>query len=680
MANIMTKRGNQDNVITYEHICDTTADMANIENKYKTLGSVCIVIKGESGGLEVYMMGSNKEWVSITEIAGGSSSTTAGLNIHICTSEEVDSLTSLPDINEPLENTLYLVTNTNETNNLYKEYVYVNDGWELVGSADIDLSSYATKADTVLTSTLSRGRKENTTIGVYSSAFGYDVEASGEITHAEGRGTVASGDYSHAEGNYTTASGSGAHAEGQSTVASAYNTHAEGLQTKARGNYSHAEGKHDNGTTTATIGNTTIYYGASGVASHSEGANTVAHADASHAEGTATIAFGASSHAEGNATTASGIYSHSEGDGTLASGSDSHAEGYGGTFTLNDSTYTSGAQGMSDHTEGYQTRTASAMPGHHAEGYQTAATGGAAHAEGSTTSASGTMSHAEGQQTWASGAMSHAEGFQTTASGSMSHTEGWLTTSYGNMSHAEGEGTVAAGHNSHVQGSYNVADSYSNWPAWTANTAYSVGDKVKRTASNTVSGYVCKTAHTSGSTFSTAKWNSAPHMNYVEIVGNGTADNARSNARILDWDGNERLRGDVYVGCNADSTGGTKLEPLPTVTSSDEGKVLTVNSSGAWAAANASGGGNIFVVGITYNDNTSTYSMNKTWTEIFNAVKAHKFILGEWEREEEYYDIFTCYGVENDSGIYYVRMILGSNDNFNFSTNSENGYPEYVDN
>jgi len=60
MANIMTKRGTQDNVITYEHICDTSADMANIESRYKTLGSVCIVIQGDSGGMEVYMMGSNK--------------------------------------------------------------------------------------------------------------------------------------------------------------------------------------------------------------------------------------------------------------------------------------------------------------------------------------------------------------------------------------------------------------------------------------------------------------------------------------------------------------------------------------------------------------------------------------------------------------------------------------------
>ena len=64
MANIMTKRGQTDNVITYEHICDTTADLANIDSKFITLGSVAIVLKG-SAGLEVYMATSNKEWVSL---------------------------------------------------------------------------------------------------------------------------------------------------------------------------------------------------------------------------------------------------------------------------------------------------------------------------------------------------------------------------------------------------------------------------------------------------------------------------------------------------------------------------------------------------------------------------------------------------------------------------------------
>ena len=79
MANIMTKRGNQDNVITYEHICDTSADMANIEPQYKTLGSVCIVIQGASGGLEVYIMGSNKEWVPITEVVSGGGTSISSL-------------------------------------------------------------------------------------------------------------------------------------------------------------------------------------------------------------------------------------------------------------------------------------------------------------------------------------------------------------------------------------------------------------------------------------------------------------------------------------------------------------------------------------------------------------------------------------------------------------------------
>lgn len=63
--NIMTKRGTQDNAITYEHYCDTRADMENIDPQYITLGSVCIVVKGENNDLEVYIADSNKEWTSI---------------------------------------------------------------------------------------------------------------------------------------------------------------------------------------------------------------------------------------------------------------------------------------------------------------------------------------------------------------------------------------------------------------------------------------------------------------------------------------------------------------------------------------------------------------------------------------------------------------------------------------
>ena len=64
MANIMSKRGQADNVITYEHICDTTADLDKIDPKYITLGSIALVLKG-SAGIEVYMATSDKEWVEL---------------------------------------------------------------------------------------------------------------------------------------------------------------------------------------------------------------------------------------------------------------------------------------------------------------------------------------------------------------------------------------------------------------------------------------------------------------------------------------------------------------------------------------------------------------------------------------------------------------------------------------
>lgn len=63
--NIMTKRGTQDNVSTYEHYCDTIADMNNINPDYITLGSVCVVVQGENNELDAYVANSQKEWIKI---------------------------------------------------------------------------------------------------------------------------------------------------------------------------------------------------------------------------------------------------------------------------------------------------------------------------------------------------------------------------------------------------------------------------------------------------------------------------------------------------------------------------------------------------------------------------------------------------------------------------------------
>ena len=132
------------------------------------------------------------------------------------------------------------------------------------------------------------------------------------------------------------------------------------------------------------------------------------------------------------------------------------------------------------------------------------ASGNYSHAEGQSTKATGTASHAEGYQTTASGMISHAEGQLTTASATDAHAEGAVTTASGEASHAEGLGTIANHRSQHVFGERNIADT----------SEAAVGQRGE----------------------------------YIEIVGNGTADDARSNARTLDWSGNEALAGKLTVG------------------------------------------------------------------------------------------------------------------------------------
>ena len=113
------------------------------------------------------------------------------------------------------------------------------------------------------------------------------------------------------------------------------------------------------------------------------------------------------------------------------------------------------------------------------------------------TSAAANGAVATGVGTTASGRASHAEGQLTTADGQVAHAEGYGTTASGDYSHAEGFGTKASGDHQHAFGKYNVEDA---------------------------------------------------NGTYLEIAGNGTADEARSNARTLDWNGNEALAGSLTLG------------------------------------------------------------------------------------------------------------------------------------
>lgn len=362
----------------------------------------------------------------------------------------------------------------------------------------------------------------------YAHAEGTNTLASGYGgSHAEGNGTLASQDSSHAEGYKTQASEDAAHAEGRQTVASGLGSHAEGSSAQATGSYSHAEG----GGTQATANG-----------AHAEGSGSQATADNAHAEGSGTRATGSVSHAEGSGTSASGFGAHAEGGGTTASGSMSHAEGTGTTASNSTS---------------------------HAEGAGTQATGANSHAEGSGSRAIGLSSHAEGSGGAASGYSSHVEGGGSTASGEFAHAENQATTASGKGSHAEGYATIARGAYSHVGGIHNIEDSYDNWTEWTPGEHCVPGDKRKRTQTvneeTIVEGFVCKTENMDAEWDKTHWFDLYGQMNYAVIIGNGFRnpedqyEYVKSNAYTLDWDGNGRFAGDVYVGCNPDGTGGVKL-------------------------------------------------------------------------------------------------------------------------
>ena len=127
-----------------------------------------------------------------------------------------------------------------------------------------------------------------------------------------------------------------------------------------------------------------------------------------------------------------------------------------------------------------------------AEGNLNTVTGNYAHAEGSNNTVSGLQAHAEGSGHTVSAQQSHAEGYGHSVTGNYGHAEG-SGCSVGHMaSHAEGIGTKTGAQNQHVQGKYNVGK---------ATTLFE--------------------------------------------IGNGTANNARSNALEVDASGNLLVAGDV---------------------------------------------------------------------------------------------------------------------------------------
>lgn len=130
------------------------------------------------------------------------------------------------------------------------------------------------------------------------------------------------------------------------------------------------------------------------------------------------------------------------------------------------------------------------------EGGTNVASGSSSHAEGFNSIAIGHFSHAEGEMTpgykytIAVGEGSHAEGGGTQALGRFAHSEGSSTQAIGAMSHAQNVGTIANGYAETAIGQFNTKDTYDT---------------------------------------------------YALMIGNGTADNARSNALTVTWEGDVNI-------------------------------------------------------------------------------------------------------------------------------------------
>lgn len=176
----------------------------------------------------------------------------------------------------------------------------------------------------------------------------------------------------------------------------------------------------------------------------------------------------------------------------------------------------------------------------HAEGYRTTSNGEGSHAEGYGSVAVKRAAHAENRNTVASGESSHAEGYYTNASGDNSHTEGARTAASYFNGHAEGESTTANGHSAHSEGRYTHATGIASHSEGENTTASGLDSHAQGTW----------TQATGASQHVAGKYNLA-NENLAEIIGNGTADNSRSNARTLDWDGNGWFAGKLTVGAPA---------------------------------------------------------------------------------------------------------------------------------
>ncbi len=179
---------------------------------------------------------------------------------------------------------------------------------------------------------------------------------------------------------------------------------------------------------------------------------------------------------------------------------------------------------------------------------------------GNQNTVSGNSSTAVGISNTITSERSHALGYKNTISAQGSCAIGWMNTASGDRSNAMGVLSIASGDYSTALGRQNTASGQDSLAVGVGNTASGVvsfaGGNMS-TASGLIStalGFRTIANHAGQFVFGMcnepdpSENPSTENGDYIEIVGNGANKNNRSNARTLDWSGNESLAGSITLG------------------------------------------------------------------------------------------------------------------------------------
>lgn len=343
--------------------------------------------------------------------------------------------------------TIYLVPSADpQSQNIKDEYVNINgtsEGWEKIGTTDIDLSQYVSRTE--LNTTLNGYVQKNGTDRLMTAAEGTKLSGIAEgaevntIVSITVNGAAVTPD---ANRNVNIVAGGGG-ATVQSDWEQTDDTAADYVKNKPAikdtGGYS------KNTVMVNFLSGdfaSTVDQSVSACVVEGYKHNVTHNAYVTHVEGGYNIVYdGTDNHAEGSGNqlgdpdnNTSTHDSHIEGSSNkILKGNQNHAEGIGNVISGNEC-----------HVEGEANTITEQSETIHVEGSGNTASGAYGHAEGRVNTLSGTAAHVEGMNSTASGVSSHAEGEFTVASGKDSHSGGLRAQATSNQTFAHGNTVTAS--------------------------------------------------------------------------------------------------------------------------------------------------------------------------------------------------------------------------------------------